>query len=119
MTACVIIAASLAIPLAYRIITLPFLKKSKEREIELLKSSKPESDAKNAEKHEENVTRVAAFVNYVKRFFEKNGARITLGTRLFFLVLGALFIILGIVNGGMDDVLQKAVRICTECIGLG
>ena len=30
-----------------------------------------------------------------------------------------LMIILGIFNGGMNDVLQKAIRICTECIGLG
>ena len=29
------------------------------------------------------------------------------------------FIVLGILNGGMDDVLSKAVKICTECIGLG
>ena len=28
-------------------------------------------------------------------------------------------IVLGIVNGGMHDVLNKAIRICTECIGLG
>lgn len=31
----------------------------------------------------------------------------------------ALLIILGIINGGMADVLNKAVKICTECIGLG
>lgn len=30
-----------------------------------------------------------------------------------------LFIILGIVNGGMKDVLVKAIKICTECVGLG
>jgi hypothetical protein len=30
-----------------------------------------------------------------------------------------LFIVLGIVNGGMADVLNKAIKICTECIGLG
>ncbi len=29
------------------------------------------------------------------------------------------FILLGIGNGGMADVLGKAIRICTECIGLG
>lgn len=33
--------------------------------------------------------------------------------------ISVIFIILGIVNGGMSDVLGKAVRICTECIGLG
>lgn len=35
------------------------------------------------------------------------------------LAVGILFIILGVRNGGMADVLGKAVRICTECIGLG
>jgi hypothetical protein len=33
--------------------------------------------------------------------------------------VAVIFIMLGIVNGGMDDVLAKAVKICTECIGLG
>lgn len=34
-------------------------------------------------------------------------------------VVAVLFIILGIVNGSMSDVLTKAINICTECIGLG
>ena len=42
-----------------------------------------------------------------------------LAVKVIVLLLGAVFIILGIFNGGMDDVLQKAVKICTECIGLG
>lgn len=33
--------------------------------------------------------------------------------------LGALFIVLGALNGGARDVLIKAINICTECIGLG
>ena len=33
--------------------------------------------------------------------------------------IAVLLIVLGIFNGGMDDVLAKAVKICTECIGLG
>lgn len=40
-------------------------------------------------------------------------------TRLVILAVALTFIILGIFNGGMADVLGKAVRICTECIGLG
>lgn len=35
------------------------------------------------------------------------------------LVVAVAFIILGVANGGMADVLGKAIRICTECIGLG
>ncbi|MBR6206376.1 MAG: hypothetical protein IKQ73_04360 [Oscillospiraceae bacterium] len=32
---------------------------------------------------------------------------------------GAALVILGIANGGARDVLAKAVKICSECIGLG
>ncbi len=39
--------------------------------------------------------------------------------RLAVIVIGITFVILGVSNGGMADVLGKAVRICTECIGLG
>ena len=35
------------------------------------------------------------------------------------LILAAGLIVLGILNGGLNDVFVKAVRICTECIGLG
>ncbi len=35
------------------------------------------------------------------------------------LAVAILFIALGVSNGGMRDVLGKAIRICTECIGLG
>lgn len=34
-------------------------------------------------------------------------------------VVGIVFVVMGILNGGMADVLGKAIRICTECIGLG
>ena len=35
------------------------------------------------------------------------------------LLAAAVLIVLGILNGGIDDVLGKAALICTECIGLG
>ena len=39
-------------------------------------------------------------------------------TRIGVLVIGITFVILGIINGNVNDVLQKAINICTECIGL-
>ena len=33
--------------------------------------------------------------------------------------LAILLIVLGIVNGGLTDVLANAIRICSECIGIG
>ncbi len=35
------------------------------------------------------------------------------------LVIAIIFIVLGVMNGGLRDVLVKAINICTECIGLG
>ena len=47
------------------------------------------------------------------------GTHGTRGLRAVLLVLAAVLISHGIWNGSMNDVLNKAVRICTECIGLG
>lgn len=35
------------------------------------------------------------------------------------LIAAVCFTIMGILNGSMRDVMTKAIRICTECIGLG
>ena len=46
-------------------------------------------------------------------------SRLTLWiVRAVIFIVAVTFIILGIFNGGADDVLGKAVNICTECIGL-
>lgn len=39
--------------------------------------------------------------------------------RMILLALAVIFIIAGIVNGSMTAVVNKAIRICTECVGLG
>ena len=42
-----------------------------------------------------------------------------LAIRAILLTAAIGLVVIGIVNGGMTDVLAKAVKICTECIGLG
>ena len=61
---------------------------------------------------------IAEKVNADKKKLTEN-PRIVWGIRGLILAVGVLFIVLGIFNGGMADVLGKAIRICTECIGLG
>ena len=39
--------------------------------------------------------------------------------RIVILFTAVVFIVLGVMNGGLRDVLIKAINICTECIGLG
>ena len=50
---------------------------------------------------------------------ESKGSGKLLIARCAVLVAAVCFIILGIFNGGVQDVLTKAIAICTECIGLG
>ena len=39
--------------------------------------------------------------------------------RVLLLLAAGTFIVLGVLNGSMEDVLRKAINLCTECIGLG
>lgn len=39
--------------------------------------------------------------------------------RRILMATAVVFIILGVMNGSMKDVLVKAIKICTECVGLG
>ena len=45
--------------------------------------------------------------------------KIITSVRIALVAIALIFIVAGIFNGGMDDVLSKAINICTECIGLG
>ncbi|MCR4622018.1 MAG: hypothetical protein K5663_08045 [Clostridiales bacterium] len=39
--------------------------------------------------------------------------------KLVFLLLALLLIVWGLIEGQAKDVLNKAINICTECLGLG
>lgn len=51
------------------------------------------------------------------RFWESE--KFVFGARVVLAVAGVAFVVVGICNGGVGDVLKKAIAICTECIGLG
>ena len=50
---------------------------------------------------------------------KKSGAWIVNSLRVALICIAVCFIVVGIFNGSADDVLTKAIKICTECIGLG
>ena len=75
-----------------------------ERQIKLVKAAIAESSA--------SLSKVAPKAR-------KSYSKITLCIRVTLAVLALAFIVAGILNGGMADVLAKAIAICTECIGLG
>lgn len=56
---------------------------------------------------------------HAKEYLAENKDHVLLGVRIALVGTAIVFIILGVTNGGMADVLNKAIKICTECIGLG
>lgn len=52
-------------------------------------------------------------------FFENHRTHVLLIARIVVLVAGSALLVAGISNGGARDVVQKAIKICRECIGLG
>ena len=94
-----------------------FIKASTARRIDVVKKVIKENptilkEKKQADEKDSKKTRF-------KEFYQQNQNKILFSVRSLVLVLAIAFIILGIFNGGMAEVLGKAVRICTECIGLG
>ncbi len=51
--------------------------------------------------------------------YQRPNAKTSPVVRSVLLVVALVFILLGVINGGLRDVLVKAINICTECIGLG
>lgn len=49
----------------------------------------------------------------------KQDNRVVTAVRIAIAAIAIVFMVAGILNGGMADVLSKAINICTECIGLG
>ncbi len=78
--------------------------RSLEREAEILKNAATSNTNQNT-----------SFGNTLQDRHDK----ITVLSRLALLTIAVVFIIIGSLNGGMEDVLKKAAEICAECIGLG
>lgn len=60
-----------------------------------------------------------SIIESVKRFVSSNSNAIGLVCRIAVGAAAVALLVFGMLGGGMADVLAKAVKICTECIGLG
>lgn len=58
-----------------------------------------------------------SFWQKCKAFFDNE--KFIFSVRICVFSLAVVFIVLGVLNGGHEDVFDKAVKICMECIGLG
>lgn len=97
------------VALALHIVYSYVEKISYKKEIECLKSAIASAKSENKTKKQEE----SPVKNGKSKFV------FLLLLRIVLFVIAAAFILIGIFNGGMSDVLNKAIAICTECIGLG
>lgn len=93
----------LAIPFAYGVFTAYFEKASLKKEIELVKQA---------------IANGAQTAQTVKKQ-PADHTKLLLGIRLALLGLAVAILVYGFFTGGTNDVLTKAINICTECVGLG
>ncbi len=95
------------VALTFVCITVALFDKSIEKErtayLEIIKANKPAPQQKKEQGNENEEA-------------EKKKTKII---RISLAVVGVAFVVWGICNGGMKDVLLKAINICTQCIGLG
>ena len=101
-------AFAVTLPIGFLAVAVHFVRaylyeKSAKEELALLKNSLKEQGAEKVKKEPKEQKRVDSI----------------LVGRVVLLSVATVFIVLGVINGGMNDVLEKAIKICTECIGLG
>ncbi len=98
------------------IVVTEFVEKSQEEELALTKAAIAES-ARQGIKADKNKQERKSFFQAVGDFFDSE--KTTVVFRILFAVAGIALVVVGIFNGGMHDMFQKAINICTQCIGLG
>lgn len=71
--------------------------------------------AENAKKG--NIVKISKAQTTKKSFWQTE--KFLMGMRIALALCAVVCIVVGVCNGGMKDVFAKAIKICTECIGLG
>ncbi|MBE6587154.1 MAG: hypothetical protein E7647_01920 [Ruminococcaceae bacterium] len=102
INAFLVLLSCIVVPLAYMMYSNVANDKSLEKEIDLLKKLPDAREADIVKKEEKEPEQIVAVIRYV-----------------FIASAIVALLVAGIYLGGYEDVLTKAVNICTECIGLG
>ena len=99
----------------YEMIYVAIYDRSVLREIAMLRKTRVVTPFEASK----NDAKCGGVLSKTRDFFTENSKPIVLGMRIAFVGCAIGFIVAGVINGGAADVLQKAIKICTECIGLG
>ena len=101
-------------------IVFAFVKKaSYQAEIKSLKAQIASPNTEIVAVKKGFVGKLISVCNIVKGFFKPLNKKTVLCIRVALGVLAVVFIVWGVCNGGMQDVLEKAIVICKQCVGIG
>ena len=114
IAACLFLLPFLSVALLLFLGSVFFCKASLDRDTALLKAAIAKKELPN-----ETADKSPLLSSSVLSVFTDTEGLVTAAVRLSVFTVAVVFIVLGVLNGGMSDVFEKAVRICTECIGLG
>ncbi len=115
-----VVAACMGIPFLYSTIMLWLTARGMRRELALLKTALSHTAPTPQVASDEGTKPPAPTVaTRVADFFRTHRKEILLTARCVILILSAVFIIVGIANGGAADLYQKASKLCKECVGMG
>ncbi|MBQ9117113.1 MAG: hypothetical protein IJY04_08820 [Clostridia bacterium] len=128
----ILVAAFTAVALAACAVAVVLMGRSRSRELAVIKAALASGDAvkldpsvnqteaaENAEARETAAEKGRASVLRAPKAVINWCSEHVGAVRIAVLAVGVVFLVLGTLNGGMGDVLHKAIKICTECIGLG
>lgn len=114
------------VPFAYLTVTAFVCKSSVKKELEIvkneLKNPKTGDTVAENDKNAGTFTKLSyELCDTAKRISEpkKWHKYLSIGIKCLVGCVAIAFIIIGVINGGMSDVVTKAINICTECIGMG
>ena len=110
------------LPFAFVIAVIYLCKRSVKKDLELVKKEFANRSANAVDVNEGTFIKITQELNTWAAEAAKPKKWHTLASlivKCVVAVVAVTFIIIGINNGGMADVLGKAMKICTECIGMG
>ncbi len=113
-------------PFIYLTATAYVCKRSIRKELEIVKNefkkAASETEAYSVEENEGAFTKLTNELKYATEKAKeprKWHKHFSICFKIALAVVIVVFIIVGVANGGMEDVVSKANKICAECIGLG
>ena len=102
--------AALAVPFAFSVFAAYFCQKSVKNEISVMRAALAKDPSLKLSE-----PRLGKF----RTFLKANGKKISLAVRLTVLAAGVALTVIGIVTGGIEELLGNAIKLCKSCVGIG